>query len=283
MSYYDQTPLLQSGGAAGANTSPATIYSPTGSGFVQRSVDPNSLVSNQLDSLLAGNSPYIAQARRAAANQSASRGLLNSSIASGAGEAAAISAGLPIASADASTVGATDAANMDAENQFLLNQGQWNNQARIANTNLNASTAMAREAAANDRARLTEQGREYDLTRGDSNAHYDTDWQHQIQGSLLGTALGNISGMDSTLYQTILNDPTMLNDPAGASGLANFWTGQFGDMLGGQLNNPNFLAGFGINIPGMGGTGGTGGNPYDVNNIQPPGGNTSTQTMGVGP
>jgi hypothetical protein len=98
---------------------------------------------------------------------------------------------------------------------------------------------------------------------------------------LLGTALGNMSGMDSALYQHIFSDPTMLNDPAGASGLANYWTGQFGQLLGGQLS-PEFLQQFGINIPGMGGGGG-GGNAFDVTSIQPPGTNGSSQTMGVGP
>jgi hypothetical protein len=119
---------------------------------------------------------------------------------------------------------------------------------------------MARAQMAQDARRLAEQGREFDLSRADSNAHYDTDWQRQIQGSLLGTALGNISGMDSALYQTIFSDPTFYNDPAGASGLANYWTGQFGNLLGGQING-DFLSNFGINIPGMGGNT----NQFDVN------------------
>ena len=68
-----------------------------------------STVEGRMEGLLSSSSPYIKRARTGAKQQAASRGLLNSSIAAGAGEAAAIDAALPIAQQDAS-----------AENQFGL-------------------------------------------------------------------------------------------------------------------------------------------------------------------
>ena len=59
-------------------------------------------VSGRLSGLLSENSPYLEQARSRARRTANRRGLMNSSIAAGAGEEAAIAAALPIAQADAS-------------------------------------------------------------------------------------------------------------------------------------------------------------------------------------
>lgn len=59
-------------------------------------------VANKLTALTSSNSPYIAQAKAAGLQTANKRGLLNSSMAAGASEGAAISAALPIASQDAS-------------------------------------------------------------------------------------------------------------------------------------------------------------------------------------
>lgn len=70
------------------------------------SIDANTeTVAGQMDTLLSAGSPYITRARTSAAQYANRRGLLNSSIAAGAGEAAAIDAALPIASQDAATYG----------------------------------------------------------------------------------------------------------------------------------------------------------------------------------
>ena len=58
-------------------------------------------VSGRLNTLLDAESPYIQRARTRAKQMANRRGLLSSSIAAGAGEAAAIDAALPIAEADA--------------------------------------------------------------------------------------------------------------------------------------------------------------------------------------
>ena len=58
-------------------------------------------VSGRLQGLLSEESPYIQRARARAKQAANRRGLMNTSIAAGAGEAAAIDAALPIAQADA--------------------------------------------------------------------------------------------------------------------------------------------------------------------------------------
>lgn len=82
---------------------------------------PTDTVSGQLTTLLDKNSPYIQQARNMAARQANSRGLINSSIAAGAGEEAAINAALPIAQQDATTYLNQGQTNQAAENRFKEN------------------------------------------------------------------------------------------------------------------------------------------------------------------
>jgi hypothetical protein len=68
---------------------------------VTREIKPEETVSGQLNKLLADDSKYIQSARNAAMTTANQRGLLNSSIAAGSGERAAIDAALPIATSDA--------------------------------------------------------------------------------------------------------------------------------------------------------------------------------------
>lgn len=63
--------------------------------------DPSTTVEGRMEGLLAKDSNYMARARSSAVQSSEKRGLLNSSIAATAGEAAAIDAALPIAAQDA--------------------------------------------------------------------------------------------------------------------------------------------------------------------------------------
>lgn len=86
----------------------ATTYTPS----------QDSLVSAQLERLLAKDSSYMQLARTRAMQQAASRGLLNSSMAAGAGEAAAIEAGRPIAEGDASAYFTAQRDNAGAQNTF---------------------------------------------------------------------------------------------------------------------------------------------------------------------
>lgn len=100
---------------------------------------PTETVSGQLDSILAKGSPYLERARAGAAQTANARGLLNSSMAAGAGEAAAIDAALPIASADASVYGTASRDNQAAANQGLaLNSDALNKSSLSAAEGANA-------------------------------------------------------------------------------------------------------------------------------------------------
>lgn len=95
---------------------------------VNRSVDPaTQTVAGQVDSILAGDSPLMQRARTMATQQMAQRGLVNSSMAVGAGQAAMIDRALPIAQQDANTYNAVASENMAARNQAgVFNAGAQN-------------------------------------------------------------------------------------------------------------------------------------------------------------
>jgi hypothetical protein len=86
-------------------------------------IDPaTETVQGQMQGLLAANSPYMQLARQNALATANNRGLLNTSIAAGAGEKAAIESALPIANADAQLYNQQSMANQNAQNQA----GQFN-------------------------------------------------------------------------------------------------------------------------------------------------------------
>lgn len=72
-------------------------------------------VAGQLSTLLASDSPYIKQQEEKAKEYAAGRGLINSTLAAGAGREAAISAATPIASADAAAYNQFKGAEQQAE------------------------------------------------------------------------------------------------------------------------------------------------------------------------
>lgn len=142
------TSLLNHPAATTPNAPPAVnpygISSYDSRGVAYQAVDPNELVSGQLKGLLNEENPYIQQAIAQATQQSASRGLLNSSMAAGAGELAAIQSALPIAQANAQQYSAVGAANQGASNQQLLGQTAADAQVQSALASAGATTAAAK-------------------------------------------------------------------------------------------------------------------------------------------
>ncbi len=103
-------------------TTPATpdvaTFAPT-----TRQVDqPTGTVQGQVNSILSKDSPLMARARTLATQQMAQRGLVNSSMAQGAGVAAMVDRATPIAAQDANTYNQVAADNMNA----LNTSGQFN-------------------------------------------------------------------------------------------------------------------------------------------------------------
>ena len=80
---------------------------------------PTQTVAGQVDSILQKDSPLMKRAEKTALQRMNRRGLLNSSLAVGAGQAAMVDAALPIASQDASTYNEVEQINTRAENAAL--------------------------------------------------------------------------------------------------------------------------------------------------------------------
>ncbi len=97
----------------------ATTPAPQSAQFtpVTRTLDAaNETTQGQMGALLAKDSPYLTAARARASAAMNQRGLLNSTLAGTAGEAAAIDAALPIAQADAGAYQVQAGKNQDAQN-----------------------------------------------------------------------------------------------------------------------------------------------------------------------
>lgn len=109
-----------SSNSAASGTIPNAKAVPAGNAPTIAPVNPSALVSQQLTQDLASGSPIMQLARSQALQQSAARGLQNSSLAVGAGETAAIGSMLPVAQQDASTTAAAQTANLAALNTSAL-------------------------------------------------------------------------------------------------------------------------------------------------------------------
>lgn len=104
-------------------------------------VDDNQTVAGQVRNLIAENSPLQQLAETRAKQQMNQSGLMNSSMAVQAGQAAMYDAALPIAQADAGTYGRAAAYNADTENQFAGKNVDASNTAYNATANIRANTA----------------------------------------------------------------------------------------------------------------------------------------------
>jgi len=113
-----------------------------------QTVAPTQTVSGQLDEMLKADSPYLQRAQSKSMEQANARGLLNSSMAAGAGTAAAIDAAAPIAQGNANLF--ADARN---RNQDALNStGQFNASESNKFGLTKAQQAFTAEQAGLDRA-----------------------------------------------------------------------------------------------------------------------------------
>ena len=166
----NQQPMVIVGGPTDAgsqyNMAPNTGLLAGSQVAYQAAPTQQELVSGQLNGLLASDSPYITQARAQAAATAAGRGLLNSSIAAGAGQQAAIGAALPIAQGNAQEYANTAAANQMASNQQLGIQTGAN--AQVAAASLQAGATVDAATLYSD---ATKQGQQL---------------QYQIAGQQLG-------------------------------------------------------------------------------------------------
>lgn len=86
----------------------------------QINVTPDQTVQGQVKSIIDQNSPLMQQAETRSLQNMNTRGLINSSMAVGAGQAAVLDAAMPIASQDASTYAKNASDNAAFTNQFAM-------------------------------------------------------------------------------------------------------------------------------------------------------------------
>ena len=246
MSYYNISPSnrVGSNSVTGQNAQNPDPMRPlmTPGGFRTRDVDPNELSSNQLNAITDENGAYIQRARNAGLAQANSRGLLNSSMAAGAAQGAAIDAAMPMAMQQAGAYTNVGDRNMAAENDYLLAQGGWNN-ARDLNT-ANNSTSMSIAGMNNEENRRqfdlgqAENTRRYDQGFGEDARRYDTDWTRQQERDATQNTNARNNFIASGIMNTVFSDPSLWRDGQGAMGFANFYGQNFGDLWN-SINGAN--------------------------------------------
>lgn len=144
-------------GASGYDAANAGAYGfdATQANTTNWNVAPNQTVQNQLSNIVDSNSPLMQQARTTALQQMNRRGLINSSMAIGAGQDAVIKNALPIAQQDAQMFGRAGEFNANAANQMAqFNTGQTNSARQFSAAAQNQSE-LANQAAKNSAAQFT--------------------------------------------------------------------------------------------------------------------------------
>ncbi len=111
-----------------------------GNGLTRWDVTPDQTVEGRISRLTDPNNPVTIQARTRALQSANARGLINSSMAISASDAAAYDAAIPIATADAATFAKAAGYNADQPNQQLTLDKQLASQKSLAE--LNASTSL---------------------------------------------------------------------------------------------------------------------------------------------
>jgi hypothetical protein len=181
-------------------------------------------VAGQFNNLTSQGSPLMTMARTNAKQQALGRGLLNSSMAVGAGEVAAYQAALPIAQQDASHNLQQGMANQQVQNQasqFNAGQTQQNNQfnahLQTQNNQFNAqSTNQARQFSAAEANRIAQVNVAAQEAAGqfNANAHnqagqFNAQSTNQAQ-SFTADAInkGYLANLDAQTRQNLLDAET---------------------------------------------------------------------------
>lgn len=138
-----------------ANNMSASTYDASKGNTAQWGVADNQTVQGQLKSILDSNSPLLQQSQTNALQTMNQRGLLNSSMAIGAGQDAVIKNALQIATPDAATYANAAKSNQDATNSMTqFNVGQ-DNTALQYNANALNSAASQNQNAENNAAQFS--------------------------------------------------------------------------------------------------------------------------------
>gem|GEM_PF-3483364 len=121
-------------------------------------VSDDSLVENRVTGLLGSNSDYMKRAQGKAATTANRRGLLNSSVAAGAGAAAAIDAALPIAQQDANTFAQSDLSKQGYYNQTGLAEKAASDSSKLSAQDATQQSGAMQQQTENTAALNSQQG-----------------------------------------------------------------------------------------------------------------------------
>jgi hypothetical protein len=194
--------LIDTAQTPGANTTASTAqaWNPTA----------GQTAGGQLSQILASNSPLMGQASLQADQSMAARGLLNSSMTSGAEEQAMINAATPIAQSNAQTLAAAAAQNAQEGTQANLATAAQTNAAAMQKAAAQQSGQASNAAAINSNFQFLNQG---NLTASQANAGnslqaaltaYSTKANAAEQQKALQNSadIANLQGQYSTLINT---------------------------------------------------------------------------------
>jgi len=132
----------------------ATGYTGTTATGTNWNVTDPQTVQGQLQGVIAADSPLMQQARAQSLAQMNRRGLINSSMAVGAGQEAVIKQALPIAQADAATYGQSAKYNADVANTIAQYNANVQNRAFEFGANAQNVISAANQAATNEAAKF---------------------------------------------------------------------------------------------------------------------------------
>ena len=207
-------PTLANAGAATSGTASTVNWQPSNASTVQ----------GQLGGILSSGNPLLEQARTQAAQGMNAKGLLNSSMALGAGENAMIASALPIAQQDAqtnSTAGQLNTQQSNAMNQFNTGAAnavsQFNTGAQnTANLNnaQSANQAESQLAAAKNTAALANaqsQNQAATFSAGAANTgslNYASQLNTQVNNQLTQAAAASSANADNATKINIQNIST---------------------------------------------------------------------------
>lgn len=217
-------------------------------------VQPNQTAAGQITGLLDDpNSAYMKNARTQGMELANKRGLLNSSIAAGNSQRAAIEAAAPIAMQDANTYSQQMRQNIDALNNRDL--AMLNRRREGGGSNLAAAQLALQGQLQLQRERLGYEGEQAELGR-----QYDAQQQYSGYGQALGlqnnqytNQLNNAlqtgmfqAGVNSTYssqnyyqnaYLAAMNNPAIIANPQGFQNWLNYSQGPFNDLIGSYFDN----------------------------------------------
>lgn len=194
---------------AAATTTPKTTTTPAYEAE-RVTVEPGDTVEGRIDNIVNKNSPIMQRAATRAKQAANSRGLLNTSMAVEAGQAAVLDAAMPIASQDAQTSFAAKQLNQNAGNRALELSGQTEAQSRLMKEKGEIDLQL-QSADAQTRERLLErQGQintELQVLRGEQSqalAQLDNESRMLLQAN---QSAGGVFASTSEAISNILAQP----------------------------------------------------------------------------